>query len=280
MNELSIRRKSEVIELAEFIGIENAVNDRVDPRQIASKKHIPVIDGRYGTNFDGMLMYSIERFFIYCNLDKAGGKETPRARFTVAHELGHFFLDEHRRVLLSGKDLHHGSSCEYASKNIVEQEADLFASHLLMPTAIFDSHIRRKKPKKGIEEVLHLKGIFGTSIMSTAIRLVNAELVPCAIFIWNNDGTLKWHRKSESLVRGYIGRPITSMHSLRGSATNQAFASMDGIYTSGATVATFFESVTHGSHQNAVLLEEAIRLGDHGVLTFIMADGGSLAYNV
>lgn len=279
MSELPARRKSEVIDLAEFIALEYAVAGSINPRSIAMEKEISVIDGRYGIHFDGMLMYCAEQFYIYCNLDKARTKETPRARFTIAHELGHFFLDEHRKVLLSGQNLHHGSSCEYVSKNLVEQEADLFASHLLMPSAFFDAQIRRKKPKTGIEEVLHLKEIFGTSIMSTAIRMVNAELVPCAIFIWNNDGTLKWHRKSASFVHGFIGKAISSTQSLRDSATRKAFASMDGVHHAGATVSTFFENVSQSSSRNAILREEAIRLGDHGVLTFIMADGGSLSYD-
>jgi Zn-dependent peptidase ImmA (M78 family) len=277
--ELPLSRKNEIIGLAEFIALEYANDGRVDPRHIASEKSIPVIYKRYGLHFDGMLMFSVGRFFIYCNLDKSGNENSARARFTVAHELGHYFLDEHRNVLCSGQNLHHGSLCEYASKNTVEQEADLFASHLLMPTPLFDTQIRRKKPKTGIEEVLHLKDIFKTSIMSTAIRFVNAEVIPCAIFIWNNDGTLRWHRKSKSFVRGHIGRPIKSTHSLRGSATVQAFSTMNEIFTSGATVSTFFENVTHGNYRNALLKEEAIRLGGHGVLTFVMADGEGLVFD-
>lgn len=277
--ELSLRRKNEIIDFAEFIAMEHAANGWINPGHIASEKNLPLIYGRYGQYFDGMLMFSNEQFFIYCNLDKAGKKDSPRARFTIAHELGHFFLDEHRKVLCSGQNLHHGSSCEYVSKNIVEQEADLFASHLLMPTALFDAQIRRKKPKTGIEEVLHLKEVFRTSIMSTAIRLVNAEVVPCAIFIWNNDGSLKWHRKSDSFVKGNISYPIKSTKTLRGSATEQAFKNMSDIFRSGATVATFFENVTHGNYRNALLKEEAIRLGEHGVLTFLMADAETLKYD-
>lgn len=279
MTELSVRRKSEVIDLAEFIALEYAIEGKINPRKIATEKGIPVIDARYKNYFDGMLMYCAEQFYIYCNLDKVGGKETPRARFTIAHELGHYFLPEHRQVLLSGQSLHHGSNCEYSSTNLVEREADLFASHLLMPTALFEAQIRRKKPKTGIEEILYLKEVFGVSIMSTAIRMVNTELVPCAIFIWNNDRTLKWHRKSSSFVRGNIGKAITSAQYLRESATDGAFSSMDGIQYSGATVSAFFENISQSSYRNALVKEEAIRLGEYGVLTLIMADGDSLAFD-
>jgi Zn-dependent peptidase ImmA (M78 family) len=277
--EITLRRKNEIIDLAEFIAMEYAANGWVDPDYIASEKNIPVIYKRYGLHFDGMLVFSAERFFIYCNLDKAGTKENPRARFTVAHELGHFFLDEHRTVLCSGKNLHHGSSYEYVSKSIVEQEADLFASHLLMPTVLFDAQIRRKKPKTGIDEVLHLKEIFRTSIMSTAIRLVNAEVVPCAIFLWNNDGSLKWYCKSDSFIKGNIGHPIKSTQTLQGFATTLAFKTSNEVFTSGATVATFFENVTQTDYRNAILKEQAIKLGEYGVLTFLMADGGNLTYD-
>ena len=40
---------------------------------------------------------------IYCNLDCVGQKDSPRARFTLAHELGHYYIDEHRNALVAGR---------------------------------------------------------------------------------------------------------------------------------------------------------------------------------
>ena len=59
----------------------------------------------------------------------------PRTRkiFTIAHELGHFFLHENvdRDVLYRERS----SRDEYGQRNIIETEADAFAAQLLMPEA-------------------------------------------------------------------------------------------------------------------------------------------------
>jgi len=53
----------------------------------------------------------------------------PRARFTIAHELGHYLLGhEGRRRRNSNKEVYAGPR-----ERIEEQEADLFASYLLVP---------------------------------------------------------------------------------------------------------------------------------------------------
>lgn len=278
--EILPQRKREVIDLAEYISQEYSTIGPIEPHIIASANSIRVIYNRYAHYFDGVLFFNGERFFIYCNLDKSGGMDTPRARFTLSHELGHYFIDEHRNILRSGKTLHHGSSVEYSSHNIVEQEADLFASHLLMPSVKFNAEIQRKRALKGIAEILYLKNVFRTSIMSTSIRFVSAEIIPCAIFIWNNDGSLKWHRKSVSFIKSYIGSPIQSISVLRGSATQLAFqSSEESIFASGGTVSTYFTNVAPGNYRNAILKEESIRLGEHGVLTFLSTDGTSLVYD-
>lgn len=64
-------------------------------------------------------------------------RETNLHRFTLAHELGHYFIDQHRRGLEEGKVRSHGSVVEFESELPIEQEADTFAASLLMPRERF-----------------------------------------------------------------------------------------------------------------------------------------------
>jgi hypothetical protein len=54
------------------------------------------------------------RFHIYCNLDRENLPSSPRARFTLSHELGHYFIDEHQNNLASGQVRPHPSAAENA----------------------------------------------------------------------------------------------------------------------------------------------------------------------
>jgi len=130
---ISKDRKEEIAELAETVADEHCPTGRVDPVLIAKAKGITLSFGRYEDAFDGLLEHCCGRFHIYCNLDRVERAGSPRARFTLSHELGHFYIDEHRNALKAGRAPSHPSFCDYESKNPVEQEADHFASCLLMP---------------------------------------------------------------------------------------------------------------------------------------------------
>jgi Zn-dependent peptidase ImmA (M78 family) len=92
--------------------------------------------GNFKNCFDGRLEYHAahDRFILFFNTkyDLSPGEHRPRTRFSIAHELGHFYLDEHRAFLLRGGQSH-SSSSEFAADDDIEREADAFAAGLLMP---------------------------------------------------------------------------------------------------------------------------------------------------
>src|SRR3989442_9325036 len=134
---LSAVREQEIAELAEAIAEEYFPNARVDPLAIVKTKGITISFGHYGDSFDGLLEHRHGRFHIYANLNRIDHTDSPRARFTLGHELGHYFIDEHRNALAEGLAPSHPSICEYESDLPVEREADHFSSNLLMPTTRF-----------------------------------------------------------------------------------------------------------------------------------------------
>src|ERR1700675_3015601 len=58
-------------------------------------------------------------------------------RFTVAHELGHYFLPGHIEALFGNGRQCHYSQSGFTSDDKYEREADSFAAGLLMPKVLF-----------------------------------------------------------------------------------------------------------------------------------------------
>ena len=251
--------------------------DKAEPEYIAKASGLTLSYGHYGSAFDGMLEYARGRFHIYCNIERAGHKSSARARFTLAHELGHYYIDEHRNVLVSGRIPPHQSLCEFESKLDVEREADVFACDLLMPMPLFRAHA--EKEERGLAGILKLADRFGTSITSTAIRYVRSGVAPCAVMKWNHDGRA-WQSLSAETYRRRFRRAISSADDLpHGCPTARALAREsapeNGIFRAGSTASFWFQNVTADPSRDIILIEEAIALGRFGVLTLLYPDSRS-----
>jgi len=89
-------------------------------------------------------------------------------RFTVAHELGHYFLPGHPEKLFPlGDGIHESKSC-FISGDPLERQADSFASALLMPDILFRKAV--DGAGTGFSAIEKLAKQCKTSITSTAIR--------------------------------------------------------------------------------------------------------------
>jgi len=89
-------------------------------------------------------------------------------RFTVAHELGHYFLPGHPGKLFPHGDGLHESKSGFISNNPLERQADYFASALLMPVHQFREAV--DGAGSGFSAIEKLAKLCKTSITSTAIR--------------------------------------------------------------------------------------------------------------
>ena len=166
--ELPISRRSFIADLAEGIWQDYSGERQVFLDGIADEFDVSLSYGHYGDAFDGLLEHKSGSFHIYCNLTRVHDQNAPRARFTVAHELGHYFIDEHRNALAAGKPPH-SSFPERLSDNPVEQEANLFASHLLMPTVEFQTALTGSA-RGAAQGIVDIAGNFAVSIQSAALR--------------------------------------------------------------------------------------------------------------
>jgi len=273
---LSLERKEEIAELAELVADEHCPSGRVEPGRIAEAKNITVSHGHYGDAYDGLLEHCSGRFHIYCNLDRLVRPDRPRARFTLAHELGHFFIEDHCLALRSGRTPGHGSLAEYESRNPAEQEADHFASNLLMPKHRFVTSAKDKP--LGIGGVLALGEEFGTSVTSTAIRYADLEVRPCLVVKWSTDG-YQWKWLSSGARMANYRKTVESPEQVTtGSPTAQALAGGSPPerewFEAATTASAWFPFVEQGSRRDIILIEQAMLLGRFGVLTFLYPPAG------
>jgi len=137
---------------------------------------------------EGVLVYSKSQ--KWAGIKYRAGLTEGRRRFTIAHELGHYFLEN-----VEGGE----TSCSIDGEgNNKEQErqANSFASSLLMPTEWVRSSISQSI--KGIEDVLSISKQFEVSQTAAAIRLVQLIESPCAV-IYSKDRKIGWGYTSPKL---------------------------------------------------------------------------------
>lgn len=268
-------RRCEIADLAEAVADEHCPAGAVSPPAVARAKGISVSFGHYGDAFDGMLEHEAGRFHVFCNVDRTGRADGPRARFTVAHELGHYYIDEHRVALAAGRVEGHPSACEYESPLLAEQEADLFAANLLMPTGRFTA--AAAGAEAGLAGILRLAERFGTSVTATAIRCAETNVAVCAVIKWSWGGYY-WKRLSSAALEARFRRTVETRRGLAaGCPTARALAReappAEGYFRAGTTAAAWFPGVAVGDLRDVILIEQAMPLGRFGVLTFLSLGG-------
>lgn len=102
-------------------------------------------------------------------------------RFTVAHELGHYFLPGHPAKLFPNGSGHHQSTSGFLSRDPIEEEADHFAAALLMPSQLFSAAI--DDAGEGFSAIANLASLCKTSITATAIRFATLSPGPVAVVV-------------------------------------------------------------------------------------------------
>lgn len=258
-------REQQLSDLAEVAGLAQQLP--IDPLAILRVERITNSFNDYGGAFDGLLEWRPRRFHVYCDLSRVEKHDSPRARFTLAHELGHYFIDEHRNALMSGQAPRHASFCDFQSPHLVEVEADCFASSLLMPRSRFQASA--KKTGKDLDGVVLLANQYGTSITATALRLVQLDLSPCVVVKWEG-GSYSWKRLSTSaFAQGFRKTVEDPVRLPRDCPTAKVLAGAEGVVTAATTASTWFPFVQESSDRNPIFTEQSISLGRFGALTFL-----------
>jgi IrrE N-terminal-like domain len=244
----------------------------VDPFLIAKEEGIELAPGEYGQGFDARIEYipAVGKFILFFK-SPGPGRTEGRVRFSIAHELGHYYIGAHREYLLRGEN--HNSVADFRSKDPREKEADEFAACLLMPHELFVAELKKRQIRDcNLADLKRLsEQVFNTSLTSTVLRYVGFDWEPCAMIV-SSAGHVVWARQSDSMKAigmSYIANdtPIPN-----GTPTAKLLKKLetadDGFCEGSVDAELWYERPWRNE-----LWEEAIPLGNTGlVLTFLVHD--------
>ncbi len=150
--------------------------------------------------FDGCLLRFGDFGTIMCNSES---HHPVRRRFTIAHELGHWFLhpDQSQDFLLTEENVARHKASP------MEAEANAFAGSLLMPRKWFGQHVRGADPL--IAPILKAADTFDVSVMAATKRFLDLTLVP-SMAVFSDGEVVKWvwqSRGSDIFLK--VGTEIT-----------------------------------------------------------------------
>ena len=109
-----------------------------------------------------------------------------RERFSVAHEIGHWLLHRGKSFRCRADDIVQNYSADIK----LEKDADEFASHLLMPTSIFQPAIKAAN-RPGLNDLQDIAKQFEVSMQAVSIRLATLDTHPVIVACYTKNG-LKW----------------------------------------------------------------------------------------
>ena len=241
----------------------------VDPFALAEKHAIEVEakpDSVEGVS--GMLLRHGNKFgILYATHIPSEGFQ----RFSVSHELGHYFLDGHLDHVLP-EDGVHESRAGFFSADSYEQEADYFAAGLLMPSRLFRREMNTVQT--GLAAVEHLCRRCGTSLTSTAIRY--ADLADHAAAIVISTGAVVDFCFMSDLMKSVLGRftwPARGSALPSDSASASLSANRERVRATDRVDDETSSRAWFDSTRSVVLSEEAIGLGRYGrTLTVLSAE--------
>lgn len=141
----------------------------IDVYKLAKDFSIRIQEKALGGEVSGLLVIKDGRAAIGIE----SGQIPQRKRFTIAHELGHFFL--HREFKNTFVDEVFARSGE---SNQIEREANAFAASLLMPSSLINKAIEFKGWREiDDEKIEELAELFNVSGISMTYRLVNLKII-------------------------------------------------------------------------------------------------------
>lgn len=188
----------------EIVQVAHITEPPVDPLVLAASEAplLRACGDNFRNKFDGQLEYhkARRRFLLLYNtkydVGLLPGEHHPRTRFSIAHELAHFYLDEHHTFLRGGGKSH--ASCgEFEVGVKMEREADAFASGMLLPTKLFQPLVN--EDDLTLSRIDDFAALFRTSLVSTAIRAAQVSHFPTA-FVGIRGGQVAWTSLAPCLV--------------------------------------------------------------------------------
>jgi IrrE N-terminal-like domain len=194
---------SKIEELAKCVRKSGGANALpVDLVALCKAEEIELVPLENHTHFNGKIEFlpDVSTFVIYYP-DPSTYEYPRRARFSLAHELGHYHIEEHRQALIQGQT--HNSTSGFKSRDPKEEQADQFAAALLIPSNLMEPTIE-KRGFLTLKEVMDISARCEASLHATAIRYVRMASESC-IAVVAYQGKVKWKFHSDEAHANYLG---------------------------------------------------------------------------
>jgi hypothetical protein len=268
-NEIMARRTAN--EVLDLLGVDRFP---VDPEAVAATLHIPVAETPgFPPHCFGALSLTDSQFRI---LISDACPTRGLRRFTVAHEIGHASMDHHTEAMNwvnheSGTQIALSEGHYRSAKDVVEVEADHFASELLMPQRWAQPLVDQLPP--GIEAIRTLAERFDTSLTSAAVRYAGLSAPPLLVVL-SRGTVIEWVSPSREVAHADFFRynPMRAASLPRRCATSRLADDPDGVRscreaTSSGHLCEWFPRAP----RDVTVEIDAVGLGSYGrVLTLIL----------
>lgn len=157
----------------------------VDPFLLAIRLEIPLRDEQY----DGVEGFLIRLGGVAGIGINSSIQYESRRRFTMAHELGHYYIHDDEQISCSSFDLN-----DWNSKRL-EREANEFGSELMMPIDYFQKDVDSNFPSLKVFARLADEK-YKTSLLATAVRFVRLTDEPIAL-VMSESRRVQWGMMSD-----------------------------------------------------------------------------------
>jgi len=256
-----LNRHREIERLAEAVlrGL-GCAQPPIEVTKIAELESIILVPVVHSEPLFGRIEYhgSVKRFLLFHHHTGGSIIGEWQVRFSISHELAHYYIPEHRRTLMHGQA--HSSQSGFICDLALEREADIFAATLLIPPATLSTLLGRNE--LSLKKIEALARRCNTSDVAAAIRAARAS-EETAIAVLSRGGQVLFAAASDearALGFGWVDQiPATS-------ATAKISKDSDERTTSSRE---WFPSARY----DLIGWEEVRRLGSSGlVLTLLVFD--------
>lgn len=230
----------------------------IEPKEIARRKDIEVVAKPPDVKgVSGAIIFADPNVTIIYSTEH---ENTGFENFSIAHELGHYFLPGHPEEI-GAQGGAHMSRADFTQNTSIELEADHFASGLLMPTTLTRRFL--SKNQVGLDGIVRLAQEAGCSCTSAAIRAAEVGAYPIAVIVSHGDFIVYAFTSSAFKDLGKLsflkkGTPLPESATLRFNR-DPSNVRLARRHTAETTLREWFDCPT-----NVALDEEIIGLGRYG----------------
>lgn len=229
------------------------------PKKIAAENEIEVVakpPDKEGVSGGIVFQSNDVTIFYATNIESDGYK-----RFTIGHELGHYFLPGHPEEIQKLAPIHLSRAGFTQGGASIEIEADHFSSGLLMPSPLV-KNVLLNGPI-GLEGVLTLAEQSQCSLTASAIRAAECSVYPIAVIVSQKD-VICYGFLSDAFKKLKPAQYPRKGSALPASSTLRFNEDIKNVQSAERACSRVSFADWFGSQPNIELDEEIIGLGSYG----------------